>query len=366
MSFTYTCPACEAKLRTPKRVPTGKVVTCPKCDESFTPEPGEAAPAPAAAGTFKVADDETVKKPAKPGAKPEPAKAEAAAPAKKSPFADDDDESAESVKKGYGVIQESEEEKKEAEKNKPKFTEVQDKFKKSARGPAQSLLVMPSNLLTGEGLLTVVAGLFIFVVGMWPLVFNDAPPGEEELEESIATMLVGLVVFVWGALVCFGASQMQELSSYPLAMMGAVMGVLPLLVGIFGIVMLQNPKVKAGFEEGGSGPDDEDEDDEDEDGVKKGGDDEDDEDDDDEGGGGTSKTAKKVAKNHGRRLLGNLLGGGDDEEGDDGGDDEGDAEEPEEESEAETEEKAELDEDEEEEDRPRKKRKKRTDDEDDE
>ena len=50
---------------------------------------------------------------------------------------DDDDEDAESVKKGYGVVKESEEEVKEAAKNKPKFTEVQDKFKKSARGPAQ-------------------------------------------------------------------------------------------------------------------------------------------------------------------------------------------------------------------------------------
>ena len=46
---------------------------------------------------------------------------------------------------------------------------------------------------------------------------------------------------------------------------------------IFGVVMLQNPKVKAGFEEGGSGPDDEDEDDE---GEKD--DEEDDEEDEEE------------------------------------------------------------------------------------
>ena len=163
---------------------------------------------------------------------------------------------------------------------------------------------------------------------MFPLVFNDAP-GEEELEEAIATMLIALVVFFWGVLVCFGASQMQELGSYPLAMMGAIAGVVPLLVGIFGIVMLQNPKVKAGFEEGSGGPDDEDEDEDDEDGDE---DDEDEDEDDEEGGGGkkesgTSKTAKKVAKKLGRKLLGGLLGGdgGDDDGGDDGGDD-GDAE----------------------------------------
>ena len=39
MSVTYKCPTCEAKLRTPKRVPPGKSVTCPNCTEEFTPEP---------------------------------------------------------------------------------------------------------------------------------------------------------------------------------------------------------------------------------------------------------------------------------------------------------------------------------------
>jgi len=267
MSFTYTCPTCAAKLRTPKRVPGGKAVTCPKCSESFTPEP--------AGDALKLAEEEPARKPAA-AAQPQPQP-----PARTNPFADEDEESDESIKKGYGLIQETEEEKKEAEKHKPKFTEVQDKFKKSARGPAQALLVMPSNLLTGEGLLTVAAGIVIFVYGMFPLVFNDAPPGEEELEESIATMLVGFVVFVWGGLVCLGASQMQELASYPWAMVGSVMGIVPLLVGIFGVIMLQNPKVKAGFAEGGSGPDDEDEDEDDEKEDEEEEDDEEEEEDDD-------------------------------------------------------------------------------------
>ena len=62
----------------------------------------------------------------------------------------DDEEDDESIKRGYGVVKETEEEIKEAEKNKPTFTEVQDKFKKSARGPALCLVVMPSNLLTSR------------------------------------------------------------------------------------------------------------------------------------------------------------------------------------------------------------------------
>ena len=112
-----------------------------------------------------------------------------------------------------------------------------------------SLLVMPSNILTLSGLVTAVGGLSLFVYGMWPLVFNDAPPGEEELEEAIVSMMMGVCTLFWGAMVCFGASQMQELASFPWSLIGAIMGVVPFLVGIYCIVMLQNPKVKAGFQE---------------------------------------------------------------------------------------------------------------------
>jgi len=276
MAVTYSCPNpdCGASLKTPARVAAGKSVKCPKCGKPFVPEPEEEE-APAGPGTFKFADGDAPKpaKPAKPAAKA--AKKEEPPPppvAAKSPFADDDDESEESIKRGYGITQETEEEKKESAKNRPTFVDAQEKFKKSARGPAISMLVMPTNLMTAAGILTAVIGLVWFIQGAWPLVFSDAPPGEEELEEAIVDMIVGLVVFVWGGMVCFGASQMQDLSSYPWGMTGSVMAV-PLLVGILGVMALQNPLVKAGFEESEGGPDDEDED-EDED--------EDDEDDEDE------------------------------------------------------------------------------------
>jgi len=146
-----------------------------------------------------------------------------------------------------------------------------------------------------------------FIIGMWPLVFNEAPPGEEELDEAVFGMLMGLLGFVWGGIICYGASQMQELGSYIFAMLGAIMGV-PLLVGIFAIIMLQNPKVKAGFEEAEAGPDEaDDDDDQDED------DEESDDDDDDDNGGGGSSTAKKTAKKLGRGLLKSVTGGDDDE-----------------------------------------------------
>jgi len=256
MSVSYTCPnpKCGVTLKTPNAVPAGKRVKCPKCSQMFAPVPEEkaATAAPAAAGTFKFADDDG-KKPAAPPPPP------AAPAAKKTQWQEEveNEESDESIKKGYGVVQETEEELKKAEEVKVKFGAVEDKYKKSARGPATALLVMPSNLLTAEGLLTAIAGLVMFVVGFWPLAFNDAPAGDEETEEAIVMMLLGCLTFGWGAVICFGASQMQELKSYMWAMMGAVMGVLPLLVGIYGIIMLQNPKVKEGFAESDSGVDEE-------------------------------------------------------------------------------------------------------------
>ena len=269
MAVSYTCPNpdCGVTLKTPNRVAPGKKVKCPKCGTPFAPEAAEPPADAPGAGTFKLADAE----PKKPAAAPPP----------KNPM-DDDEEDAESIKKGYGVIGESAAEAEEAKKNKPKFTEVEDKFKKSARGPAISMLVMPANLLIAEGLITAILGLVMFLIGIWPLVFNDAPPGDEETEDAVVTMILAMTAFGWGALICFGASKMQELGSYTWAMMGAVLGVLPLLVGIFAIIMLQNPKVKAGFEETEGGQDE----DEDEDGekAKKDGEDadEDDEDEDDE------------------------------------------------------------------------------------
>ena len=277
MSVSYTCPNpdCGVTLKTPNPVPAGKRVKCPKCTQMFTPVPDGKPnpPAPAAgAGTFKFADDE----PKKPAGKPEPPKP--GQPPPKKPV-DDDDEDEESVRKGYGMVQDSEAEVEATEKNKPKFGAVEEKFKKSARGPATALLVMPTNLLIAEGLVTAAGGLLMFVVGMWPLVFNDAPPGDEETEEAIVMMLLGCMTFGWGAFICFGASQMIELSSYMWAMAGAVVGILPLLVGIFAVIMLQNPKVKAGFEESEGGPEDDEEEEKDEDDEEDEDEEEDDEDD---------------------------------------------------------------------------------------
>ncbi len=295
MAVTYTCPnpSCGAALKTPNPVPAGRRVKCPKCEEPFIPVPAEdEATAAAGPGTFKFADDPADKK--KPSAAAfnfsgDPKKKAAAKagdgakpasppPPPPKPAVDDEDEDPESIKRGYGVAVETDEERMKAEQAKVKFGQVEDKYKKSAKGPAVGLLVMPANLMTAAGLIAAAAGLMFFVIGIWPLVFNDAPPSDEEVEEAVMTMFMGFLVFGWGCFICFGASQMSELGSYMWAIAGAIMAV-PLLVGIYGVVMLQDPKVKEGFAETEGGPEDEDEDEEDEDDDEE--DEEDDEDDDD-------------------------------------------------------------------------------------
>jgi len=198
-----------------------------------------------------MADDKPKKILAKPvAAKPKPALASVPAPAPAKPPADDDEDDI----SAYGVVTESEEEQKLAQKNKPVFGAVRDKFKRSARGPAAALMVMPSTLLLGQGVLTSVVGLAMFILGIWPLIFNEAPPSDEEVAETMYYILFGIVAFVWGGIVCFGSYQMSTIGSYPWAFVGAVFGLFPLLAGIFSIITLKDPRVIAGYVEPEAGP----------------------------------------------------------------------------------------------------------------
>ncbi len=239
--FAFKCPECKAEFKTGKRPPEGKKIRCKECEATFVPKVKELQ-APASAATPEV------------------------------PVDPDNDVNP------YGVVEEIETEDQKAARKKVRFDGVDDKKKRSARGPAMSLLVMPANLLIAEGALTFVIGLGTMIWGMWPLIFTDISPSDDDYAEQLPLVLFGILLAVWGAMICLGASRMQNLESYTWAMTGAVLGILPLLVGVFALIMLRNPKVLAGFMEveGAMDADDKgEEDDED-------GDDEEDDDDDED------------------------------------------------------------------------------------
>lgn len=160
----------------------------------------------------------------------------------------------------------------EAGKPKPKIKfEHEDKDKRSARGPAMALMVLPTNLMLMQGAIMFIAGVVLVVAGMFPLVFAEVSPSDEEYREQAAVILIGAMLFFWACIICLGASRAQNLESYIWAWVGAVTS---LPAGIFCGVMLRNPKVIAGFqemegaldddEEGNKDDDEEDDDDEDE------------------------------------------------------------------------------------------------------
>jgi hypothetical protein len=250
--FQYACPECGNKVKLAQQAAPGKKLRCPVCQAVFAPR----------AETIALADQ--------PKARPVAVRPAAAAPPAHPAVVEDDDGNDTTP---YGVVQESEEEKRLAAKNRPTFTETHDKFKKSARGPASAILVMPTNLLIAEGVLTGVFGVGLVIYGLWPLVFTDAPPSDEEIAEQVVLIFGGLIALVYGSLICVGASKMQNLESYAWALVGAVLGILPILAGIFAIVALRDPRVIAGFQEVEGAVDDEEDEDKD---------DEDDEDEDDE------------------------------------------------------------------------------------
>ena len=124
----YTCPTCKTVLKRDQPLPAGKKIKCPKCDTVFGP------PAPKAV-------------------------------AKKD---DDDDRNPYAVKKD-----EAADENMRAELERAAKGLVQDRFKKSKRGPASKEVVRPSNFLMASGVFNCTVALIGFAIGGGTLVFWD-------------------------------------------------------------------------------------------------------------------------------------------------------------------------------------------------
>jgi uncharacterized Zn finger protein (UPF0148 family) len=218
----YQCPECDAVLKREQPIPAGKKIKCPKCEFIFAAK--------------SLEESESEKKPSKPKAEKKPAPVAAE---KKSSDGDDDDDSP------YVVTTDEEKD------DKPElyFGSLRDKYAKSKRGPAMAMTTTPSNVLIGEGLLTCIGGIAFLVISIFPLVFSKEPLTEKVIREQVVKIIIAIVIFLWGAMVCYGASKLQNLDSYRWAMVGACMGIVPLLGGILAIVVMRKEEVIEGFEE---------------------------------------------------------------------------------------------------------------------
>src|SRR5262245_65018318 len=205
----YQCPECEAVLRRAEAIAPGKKIRCPKCEAVFPARalPDDDEPAPAAQGGYAVAGQ------AKAGAKaPPPEEQEDSNP--------------------YAVIKENEDE----AKPEIHLGSLRDKFAKSKIGPAMFKTVIPSNWLLRLGLFSCVVAVFMFIYGMWPIIFCEANPIRPFIRPRVDIMLRATLMFSFGGIMCLGAAKMHDLTSYTWAIIGSVMAILiyvPLGVWLF-------------------------------------------------------------------------------------------------------------------------------------
>lgn len=206
MMHQYTCPKCKTVLKREQPVAEGKKIKCPKCENIF----------------------------AAVAAKAEPAKAA------KSKHAEDDD------RNPYAVMnEEDEDEKMREEKQRAAMGLIKDRFEKSARGPAISLIVRPAAYLLGAGVITCTLAFACLFVGIFPLVFSEfykqgpndpklskeekAKRGQAEYEALVTRSMIlipsSVFVFAFGSLVCVGAFKMRALESLSWAWVGSIMAI---------------------------------------------------------------------------------------------------------------------------------------------
>ncbi len=165
MAARITCPDCKSVLKPAKPVPDGKKVKCPKCGNLFT-TPGlveEDEESPRKKVTAKQAPKKQQKATLKKAAAPKSAP--------KKPAFDDDDDEGGGI---YSFVDAAEKKVEEEEESKPKINYAPDMSIKDLRGPAQEMVVKPSNLMMLIGGLSALSNLFLICWSFWPMVFSES------------------------------------------------------------------------------------------------------------------------------------------------------------------------------------------------
>jgi DNA-directed RNA polymerase subunit RPC12/RpoP len=210
----YICPECSTKLKRAEPLPAGKKLRCPECAKVFAP--------PAAPAKAKTEDPRRKGAPDAPAIEPE--RKEDIFGFKDTDYDPDTDQAREDV-----------------------FRPIKDRFDRSARGPALIQVVRPSDWLLRNGAAICISAVLGIGVAIWPLVFKTEdvqPPdksgrfqayakqGERRFKElteeewNMRWVYLGCFIgqFLWGSGVCLGASKMHTLTSYPMSIVGTIMG----------------------------------------------------------------------------------------------------------------------------------------------
>ena len=177
-SARITCPDCKSVLRPAKPVPDGKKVKCPKCGNTFT-TPGlveevevveaveEVEELPRKKATAKKAPDKKKQAAIKKGGSPKP-------PPKKTAYEEEEEESAGIYAFVSSDRPKVEGEEEDEEERKPEINYAPDMSIKDLRGPAQSAVVKPSNLMMLILGLSALCNIFLICWSFWPMVFSDS------------------------------------------------------------------------------------------------------------------------------------------------------------------------------------------------
>jgi hypothetical protein len=267
------CPECKKTLKPSKPLPEGKKVTCPKCGANFTAK--EPPPDPAARHKASAPARPTAAKQARQASKP-------IRPIEQRRRELDEDEDEEEEGGVYGVIHQGEQEGLEI-----KYTP--DTSVKDLRGPAQAMVIQPSNYLMLAGILGFFGWLGFMVIVLIPIIFplhdktddknkqqavQASPPGgpgggtggaggagdaakakagnsssffhiwginfadlaESEWYWVVLSVLGFGVGMIYSGVVAMGGVLMQNLESRRMAMVAAVLAVIP--VNCLGLVFL--------------------------------------------------------------------------------------------------------------------------------
>jgi hypothetical protein len=169
-----TCPECDSVLKLPGAVPPGKKIKCPQCEAVFVPVVEKKKPEVPAKDRAKPAAGPAPGpgKPAKPAAGPAQSAPPKKAPAKKK--ADDDEQGS------YGVVKDPVLDAEDEDERKPKINYVPDLSIKDKRGPAQEMVVKPSNALIANGVSGFLGWLGVLVIMMIPILFPLQPANPTE------------------------------------------------------------------------------------------------------------------------------------------------------------------------------------------